>query len=74
MLYISNDFSKEDFSGFYDRLVEEANWCTLPWNSPLIISVKNEFRLEALPRVLVLDRNLELVTAEGADDVLNLEP
>ena len=52
---------------------EDVPWCTLPWNDPRIIDIKNELHLEALPQVLVLDRNLRIITTEGADDLLNLE-
>ena len=74
VLYISNDVDKRDFKEFYAQMVEETSWCTLKWADPNIANIKNEFKLESLPCVIVLDRNLRVVTREGADDLLNMEP
>jgi hypothetical protein len=32
------------------------------------------YKLEALPQVIVLDKNLREITREGADDLRRLEP
>ena len=74
VLYISNDVDKREFKEFYNSMVEETSWCTLKWHDPMVANVKNEFRLESLPKVIVLDRNLRVVTEEGADDLLSMEP
>ena len=73
VLYISNDEEKEDFKSFYAQVLEESSWCALEWNDPRIIDVKNEFRFEAVPRVVVLDKNFQIVTTEAADDLIILD-
>ena len=74
VLYISNDVDKREFKEFYNSMVEETSWCTLKWHDPMVANVKNEFRLESLPKVVVLDKNMRVVTMEGADDLLSMEP
>ena len=74
VLYVSNDTDKREFKDFYSSMVDETSWCTLKWDDPMIANVKDEFRLEALPKVIVLDRNMRMVTEEGADDLLSMEP
>ena len=50
VMYISNDASKHDFKAFYNaQLDQDVPWCTLPWNDPRTIDIKNELDLEALP-------------------------
>ena len=73
--YISNDESKDEFKQFYAKMCEEAPyWSTFPWNDPRIVNMKNALNLESLPQVLVMDKNLNIVTSEGVDDLMNLEP
>ena len=72
--YISNDESKEDFKDFYQDMTDEASfWSTLKYNDPRITDLKNALNLETLPQVLVMDKNFNIVTTEGADDLLNLD-
>ena len=73
VLYISNDANKKDFKSFYKQYCEDVPWCTLRYDDSRIIGIKNELNLEALPQLLVLDRNLRVVTREGADDLLNMD-
>lgn len=46
----------------------------LPWNDERIVNLKNIYKLNSVPLVLVFDRNLECVTREGADHLLKMTP
>mmetsp|Transcript_6260 Transcript_6260/g.8378 ORF Transcript_6260/g.8378 Transcript_6260/m.8378 type:complete len:101 (+) Transcript_6260:153-455(+) len=74
VIYISNDTDKREFKEFYSQMIEETSWCTFKWADPVIALVKNELKLESLPKVIVFDKNLRIVTENGADDLINMEP
>ena len=74
VIYVSNDIEKREFKEFYKSMMEESSWCTLKWGDPNLNKIKNEFSFESLPCVIVLDRNLRVVTREAADDLINMDP
>ena len=73
-VYVSNDRSREEYSDFMKQCNEEVTWCSLPWNDEKVFEVKKAYNFDSLPQVLVLDKNLEIITNQGADDLMNLPP
>lgn len=53
---------------------ENRSWCAIPWKDDKLLELKDKLGLDSLPRVLVFDKNLELVTQNGVDDLLFLTP
>ena len=74
VFYLSNDKNRTEFDNFYSEMNDQASWCALNWNDPRLLKVKEKYSLDCVPRVIVLDRNLEIITEEGADDLLKLGP
>ena len=75
VFYLSNDNSAEELNRFYMENIDLAPWCSLQWEEmDLVQEVKEHYNLESLPQVLVLDKNLRVITREGADDLRRLEP
>ena len=74
VLYLSNDRSEQEFESFIRKMNDKKPWCSLPWNDDKIQEIKEKFGLDSLPRVLVFDKNLELVTDNGAEDLVFLPP
>ena len=74
VFYISNDRSESEFDQFMQEMNEQRSWCYLPWNDDKQLLVKEKYCLDSLPRVIVLDKNLEIVTENGVDDLLFLTP
>lgn len=73
VIYLSNDESEEEFILFYGSTL--CDYCfTLPFNDERIFKIKDQFKIEGVPQVLVLDKNLDVITHEGAHDLLNLTP
>jgi len=50
------------------------SWCSLKWKEEKAIELKDKLGLDSLPRVLVFDKNLQLITENGVDDLLMLTP
>ena len=73
-VYISNDRNRDEYSEFMKNCNEEVSWCALPWNEDKVFEVKKAYNFDSLPQVLVLDKNLQIITDQGADDLLNLPP
>ena len=73
VIYISNDYDKSEFKNFYEQMCEETPWCTLQFTDKNVINIKNEFKFESLPQVVVLDKNLQVITTEGADDLATMD-
>jgi hypothetical protein len=71
VFYLSNDKDSEECSA----LVNDTKWCTIPWEDvEMHEHIVEAYQLEALPQVIVLDKNLREVTREGADDLRRLDP
>ena len=73
-IYISNDRTYDEYADFMKACNEEVSWCALPWNDERVYKVKKAYNFDSLPQVLVLDKNLQVITREGADDLMNLHP
>lgn len=71
---MSDDSSQEEFELYVNKAEETRQWSALPWGGETLTDTKTRLRLDSLPRVLVFDRNLELITENGADDLLFLSP
>ena len=74
VFYISNDRTKEEYSEFMKSCNEEVSWCALPWNDERIYEIKKAYNFDSLPQVLVLDKNLQVITTEAVDDLSFLAP
>lgn len=74
LLYLSNDRTKEEFESFMQEMNENRTWCAVQWKDDKLLELKEKLGLDSLPRVLVFDKNLELVTENGAEDLLFLTP
>ena len=64
---MSDDSSQEEFELYVNKAEETRQWSALPWGGETLTDTKTRLRLDSLPRVLVFDRNLELITENGAD-------
>lgn len=42
------------------------------WNDPRLVDLREEYGLQAVPSVLLFDKNLNCIHREGADDLLNM--
>mmetsp|Transcript_13255 Transcript_13255/g.13052 ORF Transcript_13255/g.13052 Transcript_13255/m.13052 type:complete len:80 (+) Transcript_13255:161-400(+) len=62
MVYISNDEDEEEFLKFYLHGDLGQISYSLPFNDPRIPKIRALYGLDAVPMVVVLDKNLELVT------------
>ena len=56
------------------ELNEDRTWLALPWRDERLIDIKAKLHLDSLPRVIVLDKNLEVVSWNAQDDLLMLRP
>ena len=74
VLYISNDKTEQEFEAFVRKMNDKKPWCSIPWQDDKIQDLKEKFGLDSLPRVLVFDKNLELVTDNAAEDLIFLPP
>ena len=74
VLYLSNDRTKEEFESFIHEMNENRTWSAVAWKDDKLLELKEKLGLDSLPRVLVFDKNLELVTEDGAEDLLFLTP
>ena len=72
--YISNDRTQAEYSEFMKACNDETSWCALPWNDDRIFEIKKAYNFDSLPQVLVLDKNLQVITTEGVDDLMFLHP
>ena len=61
-VYISNDRTRDEYSEFMKQCNEEVTWCSLPWNDEKVFEIKRAYNFDSLPQVLVLDKNLTVIT------------
>ena len=73
VLYVSNDKDSDDFENVTNDQMNRWIYA-LPWNDERVVQLKNTYKLNSAPLVLVFDRNYECVTREGADDLLKMNP
>ena len=61
VVYISNDESEEEYFKFYDTFFGQnsqgANGCSIPFNDPRILKLREQYQIDCVPVVVVLDRN-----------------
>ena len=72
VLYVSNDKSQGDMETLITS--QSAPYAYLPWNDDRILDLKETYNLVSVPQVIVLDRNMSVISREGADDLLKMTP
>ena len=70
VIYASNDRSEDEFNKFLVK--QTKSWSALNWNDHRLADLRKVYGLSAVPSVLVFDKNLQCITKEGADDLINL--
>lgn len=78
LVYFSNDEDEEELIKFYNLNLKPFNDAMdgfyLPFNDPRIHKVREQFGIDCVPVILVFDRNMDLITNDGASDIQNLHP
>lgn len=72
VVYASADTSQTECLEFVRK--QTKPWASFNWNDERIIQVNEFYNVTAVPTVIVLNKNFDLVTRTGADDLLNLPP
>jgi len=66
VLWITTETSKEA----YDETLATISWYYFKWNDPRVPKIKDFLNLNASPQLIVLDRNFDIVSESGANDVI----
>ena len=72
VVYVSNDKSLKEFEDFVSD--QSQPWAAIPLNDDRIVDLKNFYQFTSVPQVVILDKNLKIVSTEAADDLIKLTP
>jgi hypothetical protein len=76
-LYLGNELSEQELETFIERELsdEDSMHCHVhhfPFNDETALLLREELGIDAVPRLVVFDRNLEVVTIEGGADMMQM--
>ncbi|KAI3378187.1 hypothetical protein SNEBB_004656 [Seison nebaliae] len=68
ILFMSSDFNEEEMMKSFKE--EHGNWLAVPYNSSLLRSLKNNFQIEKIPKLIIIkSSSLEIITEQGTKEV-----
>ncbi|CDW89362.1 UNKNOWN [Stylonychia lemnae] len=77
-IYLSNDEDEEELQKFYGNFLKPFNDSMdgyhFPFNDPRIMKIREQCKIDCVPVIMVFDKNMDLITADGASDIQNLHP
>ena len=66
VVFVSADKSQEDFNEYY----AEMPWLAMPWRDSRIKNVAKPFKVQGIPRLIVLNAKTGAVISEQAVDIV----
>lgn len=77
LLYLGNESSDEELQTFIEKELSdtETMHCNVhhfPFNDETALLLREELNIDAVPRLVVFDRNLDVVTFDAAADVAHM--
>jgi len=76
-IYVGNEGSEEELKALRDKMDiggSATGGYHFAFNDEKAIELREKLKIEGVPAVVVLDRNMEIVTKEGAMDLTHLPP
>lgn len=80
-IYIGNEQSEEELVRFLsdyvyhiDHLGHKSGGFHFSFNDENALRFREQLRIDCVPVVVVLNRNLEIITRTGAEDLMHLHP
>ena len=69
LIFVSLDTSLEDFNAYRAKM----SWPALPYDGSISDALSNQFEVEGIPRLVILDHDCNIVNSNARDAVLNNE-
>ena len=69
LIFVSLDTSLEDFNAYRAKM----SWPALPYDGSISDALSNQFGVEGIPRLVILDHDCNIVNSNARDAVLNNE-
>ena len=72
VVFVSSDRTREEMIDHMNEKNRNMRWCAIPFDSPLRAELLKEFRVSALPRLIVFDKDGKILSRNAIWDVTTL--
>ncbi len=75
LIYLGNESCEQELQTFLETspLKELNQVYNFTFNDDFALRIRTELNLDSMPTVIVFDKNLEIISTDGAADLLHLE-
>lgn len=77
VIYLGNEQSEDELKDYIQKyLGDQSQGANIsgyhfPFNDDVALALREEFEVDSVPHLIVMDRNLDIVTRDGVSDIMH---